>query len=60
MTARPANRAETPTLTRWQERRRDRKKAHDYVMAGLFVLLMAAVLVYFAAISDLITPVIAP
>lgn len=46
----------TPTLTRWQERTRRRGRLHERVLGIMFALLAIAAVVYFGAVTRLISP----
>lgn len=49
-----------PALTRWQERARRRARAYDRVVGIVFGLLALAALIYFRALTSLISPLFLP
>lgn len=49
-----------PTLTRWQQRARRRARAYEHVVGVVFGLLAVAALVYFGAVTSLISPLFTP
>jgi hypothetical protein len=55
-----ASPADAPSLTRWQQRRRDRKAFYDRLTGGLFLLIVLSVGVFYVVVTRVVAPVFGP